>query len=575
MKKRWLPILFLAACLGGCTGSGAVNPLTPKKASESGASSSAALNETVYWSAFPADPPVTATLQGLCLVSSSFGYACGNGGTVLQYDGTTWKKVPTGVDALGDLYACSFPTESDGWIVGGHGMILGYHGGKWALESSGVDETLYDVVVTKTRRGWAVGTNGTLLNYNGVSWNKVELGTKADLFGVGLSGNNSGWAVGDRGTLVKYDGSTWTVSADSPVSDKLVKVAALSDVEAWAVGAYGNFARFNGTAWSRVPGMNAQDLYDVAMIDSQDGWAVGQDGMIQHYDGSRWVIQSPVAGKPALNAVAFLNHKLGFAVGQNGTILKYQPGGLKASAEVKFSAAATLQKAGEPPVWTAVFSLVNAGGKSIPDVDLRADLPKGFHPVTVKASPAPAGKASSPGMTGAPPAATAVVTPSPTPASTVSATATPTAPSPEGTPPSAPPQDAAPGPPGGGPGAPGGAPGASRGGSAPTKGPWTSAAANVWKWSKGSLTWTFGGLEPTVSKSVTVTLTRDAVKDPKKAPPLIVTLTCVSGGKDVAESIPFHLEAALQDAASDKAGNASPAPSPTTQVDHAPDQKKP
>ena len=565
MIKRLLGLGILACLLSGCTGSGAVNPLTPKKATQDSSSALSDVNETVYWSSFPANPPVTASLQGVCLISSNLGFACGTEGTVLQYDGTVWKKIDVGVGGLGDLYACSFLNDSEGWIVGGHGVILSYHDGKWAQDTSGTDETLYDVAVTKARRGWAVGTNGTLLSYNGSSWEKVTLSTTADLCGIGLNGTNGGWAVGDRGTLLKFDGSTWTVSSDSPISDKIQKIFTLSDVEAWGVGAYGNFIRYNGTAWSRIPGSTAQDINDIWMNDSQDGWAVGQDGLLLHYDGSRWTQQSPVAGKPTMNAVAFAKKNLGFAVGQKGTILKYQPGGIRSSANIKFAATSSVVKDADPPVWKVVFSLANDGGKPLSLVSLQAMLPSGYFPVTETAPMS--GKGPKPSASAGVSASSSTGSPTPNPSPVETAMPQP----PNGS------SDASNGPPGGGSGPGGPGPNGSGPGGPGSGGPgstgrtaWTPASVDNWKWSKGVVSWTIGNLEPAGSKSVTLKISREAVLKKGKAAPASVKLSCSTDGKECAEGGPFVLEAptVLKEGPTPSAETkiatpAGPTPSPT------------
>lgn len=537
MIKRFLSIGILACLLAGCTGSGAVNPLTPKKAAQDSSSALSDVNETVYWSPFPATPPVTASLQGVCLVSASLGFACGTEGTVLQYDGTIWKKIDVGVGGLGDLYACTFLNDSEGWMVGGHGVILYYDDGKWSQQDSGTQETLYDIVVTKARRGWAVGTNGTLLNYNGSSWTKVTVSTTADLCGIGLNGTNGGWAVGDRGTLLKFDGMNWMVSGDSPVSDKIQKIFTLSDVEAWGVGAYGNFIRYNGTTWSRIPGSTAQDINDIWMNDSQDGWAVGQDGLLLHYDGSRWNQQSPVVGKPSMNAVVFAKKSLGFAVGQKGTILKYQPGGIRSSADIKFAATSSIVKDADPPVWKAVFSLANDGGKPLSLVSLQATLPSGYFPVTETAplsgkgaKPSASAGASGGSLTGSP-------TPNPSPVET-----------------------ATPQPSNGSKDALDATPGAGSGSSGSTgRTSWTAPSVDNWKWSKGVVSWTIGNLEPAGSKSVTLKISREVISKKGKAVPASVKLTCLTDGKVCAEGGPFVLEAPT-------VSKAGPTPSAETKI---------
>jgi hypothetical protein len=65
---------------GGCTGSGAVNPLTPKKASQDPKGSASDVHETVFWSSFPRRRPLERLTAGVCLVSEKVGFICGTAG---------------------------------------------------------------------------------------------------------------------------------------------------------------------------------------------------------------------------------------------------------------------------------------------------------------------------------------------------------------------------------------------------------------------------------------------------------------------------------------------------------------
>jgi hypothetical protein len=267
-------------------------------------------------------------------------------------------------------------------VVGGHGALLAYRDGKWSQETPLTDETLYDVVVTKSRRGWAVGTNGTLLSYNGTTWEKVAVSTSADLSGVGLSDENRGWAVGDRGTLIRYDGSTWMVSADSPISDKVHKVFAINDVDAWGVCSYGNLIHYNGMAWSAGAEHHGAGLYGVWMNDSQDGWAVGRTA-------SSCVTTAGPLGPPARGhgqahlergGVRQEEHRL--HRGAERTLLKFQPGASRGAPTCVFSRPSRHRERGGAPHLEGGSSTCSTRAASPwTGVELQAILPKGCSPV--------------------------------------------------------------------------------------------------------------------------------------------------------------------------------------------------
>ena len=207
MKSYLLGLLLLVpAAQISCTGSGAVNPLSPAKASEAEPGGTAD-SDVLYWTSFPVTFGLTDALNGVCLVSKKLGFACGNNGIVLKWDGETWTKVETGFAKNENLLAVAFADENNGWFVGSHGIILAYRNGNWSQEDAQTQEILYSVAATRSRTVWVAGSNGTILTYNGVSWSKILASDTAgapttiaeDLYGLGLSDQNNGWAVGEPG----------------------------------------------------------------------------------------------------------------------------------------------------------------------------------------------------------------------------------------------------------------------------------------------------------------------------------------------------------------------------------------
>jgi len=447
MKNPLKPILFalFPACvlvlglLAGCTGSGAVSPLSPSNANKTDTGTSAD-SDVIYWVSFPVTITVTDPLNAICLVNKKLGWACGNNGTILKWDGETWGRVDSGYAKNENLLAVAFLNETEGWFVGSHGTILYYNNGQWSQPDSGTSEILYDVAVTRSRTVWVVGSNGTLLKFNGISWGTIPVTSspsspvtvKSDLYGIALSDQNNGWAVGNLGTILKYDGQVWTPFAGSPSTERLNSVSVVNDVQAWAVGAFGTILNFNGTTWNKMgSAFSGFDLYKVWMKDEENGWATGQDGTLIFYDGTRWISHVKPTGKPSLNAVAF-SGDLGFIVGANGTILRFQPNGEMAKFDFLFKGEVVQKATKAKPFYNVSFTFQNQSPKTSPLTTFELPLPKGFEMVPPSSdTPTPTPPAW---MTGSTPTPSPTASPTPTP--TAAGTLTPVV----GAPPPAPPK---------------------------------------------------------------------------------------------------------------------------------------
>src|SRR5689334_1117994 len=115
--RKILLLLLAAAFMAGCTGSGAVNPLTPSKSIEPDHSTLAAESEVIYWSPLPVTFTLTDPLNGVVMLNKKLGWACGNNGLLLKYDGETWSRVTIPYAQNENLNALSFSNENEGWVV--------------------------------------------------------------------------------------------------------------------------------------------------------------------------------------------------------------------------------------------------------------------------------------------------------------------------------------------------------------------------------------------------------------------------------------------------------------------------
>src|SRR6185503_5374261 len=110
--KRFLILSLVLLPLAGCNGSGAVNPLTPSNASKAEITA-AADSEVIYWTTFPTTFTFTEPLNAICLVNKKLGWACGNNGLILQYDGQTWNRVQPALATNENFMGIAFLDENE------------------------------------------------------------------------------------------------------------------------------------------------------------------------------------------------------------------------------------------------------------------------------------------------------------------------------------------------------------------------------------------------------------------------------------------------------------------------------
>jgi hypothetical protein len=110
--------------------------------------------------------PTTGILNSVFMVSSSEGWAVGDGGVILHYTGGSWSLY-AGSPTTEDLWSVFMVSSSEGWAVGNSGVILHYAAGSWSLQTSPTTDKLYSVHMSSSTDGWAVGDGGVILHYLG------------------------------------------------------------------------------------------------------------------------------------------------------------------------------------------------------------------------------------------------------------------------------------------------------------------------------------------------------------------------------------------------------------------------
>jgi len=132
------------------------------------------------WS--PMESNTNASLNDVWMAAADLAYAVGDGGTVLQFDGTAWTAVDIGTTV--NLEGIWGTGPDDIWIVGWSGTVLRYDGTTWnPIDIGAGGQPLYDVWTSGPGdRVWVVGGGG-IWEFDGSTWTRKPINTG---FGVSL-----------------------------------------------------------------------------------------------------------------------------------------------------------------------------------------------------------------------------------------------------------------------------------------------------------------------------------------------------------------------------------------------------
>lgn len=217
---------------------------------------------------------------------------CGGGGTrrytVMKWNGTSWSLLtPTTIpadnnnnanlNAVHVIGTSGNSTGNLGFAVGNSGTILKYNGTTWTADVSGTTQNLFGVYVVSVNEAWAVGAAGVIRKWNGSTWSAATSPTATQLNAITmldatLSGTaQKGWAVGNAGVAASYNGSSWS-SNNTGSGNNMSGVAMFntpSSQDVWVVGAAGTIMHYNGTSWASVTSGVTTALLGISLIEPQ------------------------------------------------------------------------------------------------------------------------------------------------------------------------------------------------------------------------------------------------------------------------------------------------------------------
>jgi len=313
------------------------------------------ISQRIKWSEITS--PVTSTLNTIAMVSDNEGWAAGENGTLLHYDGTAW--ITSSLPITTTLFSISMSSTQNGWAVGMNTsppydeILLRYDGLQWQsipLANYAWLIHLTDVSVPNDSSAWIsagvivcapeipcepAAAVGGIAHWDGSLWNYMQISNVLPS-SISMISDSDGWVVGTevvqptrelRSVILHWDGSEWS-KADHPMFlyppgnylDVLAEVTALSASNAWvSVKDQNTFLYWDGLNWNAVFNP-VRGEPSIAVISTHDAWAVGSYGDIGFWDGSNWATESsPIT--ETLTSVDIFSHGNVWAVGYGGTIL--------------------------------------------------------------------------------------------------------------------------------------------------------------------------------------------------------------------------------------------------------------
>jgi photosystem II stability/assembly factor-like uncharacterized protein len=272
--------------------------------------------------------------------NNDFGWAVGDGSTILMFDGMGWRKQESPKDAASAFYAINFSPDTFGWIVGEGATFYQYNkqNNTWAyFKHVEIDKKDFDkknrpmidvrsIYTLSKNNAWAVSSGENIFRFDGKKWlRQTVAGVTEQLYSVTFSGN-TGWAVGEQGVILKCTGNKWE-KVQSPTTHKLRSVHFESERLGFASGDNGTILKYEDGVWTIMPvimqGADQLRLRSIYALSNKLAWAVGDKGVVLCYNGKDWSVCKEKVSGNILTKVWFTAAGTGWVCGQS-SFLNYE-----------------------------------------------------------------------------------------------------------------------------------------------------------------------------------------------------------------------------------------------------------
>ena len=272
---------------------------------------------TDYTDSLLLDIPSTNILNSIYFTDAKHGWAVGEFGAIVRYNGRNW--ISETIDQINPV-AFYFTKPNQGWVLGNdngkyqsNSGIFKYDKGQWSNKDGLINGYISCGYFLDSNHVWG-GVHEAIWMYDGEKWTEQDILEKniGPIWSIYIADSKHGWAGCDKGIL-KYDGKQWKLQFNTY---QILSIYGIDSNNVWA----GKF-KYNGIEWIEYD--NSVPVYGASKFftDSLHGWSVGYK-WISKYNGKEWINQNSGTNNN-LWSVYFTDTLHGWAVGDNGTILQY------------------------------------------------------------------------------------------------------------------------------------------------------------------------------------------------------------------------------------------------------------
>ncbi len=283
--------------------------------------------------------PQGNSLQSVCFINQSEGWACGSNGTIIHSanGGASWNIQPANL--LATLNSVFFINSTHGWIAGSFPnsweLILKTTDGgtTWnTVLNAANNSPLRDIFFVDVSTGWAVGSSGEV-KYTldgGLTWyNKLIPNIQNQSLGcIFFQDPLKGWIVGSNGTILKTnDGGLSWISVVSPTTKSLNSICFSSLSTGTICGENGTVlsTQDGGANWVEKASGTTGNLSQVSFASQDTGIITGAVILKSVDAGISWHVVNSTCG---YISGCFPGPQVAYGVGYCGHLVKSDDGGV-------------------------------------------------------------------------------------------------------------------------------------------------------------------------------------------------------------------------------------------------------
>jgi len=267
-----------------------------------------------------------ASLLGIWSADPQTTFAAGTDGVIIvtRDGGLTWTRMATGTTA--NFTGIWGSSATDVFAVGGQGTIVHWDGVSWRRQSAPTDNALLDLTGFGPDQVYAVGVDAALA-FDGTSWRMMpgDL-SAAELWSVWGPSPDEMFAVGQNGVALRWDGVQWR-RMTTPTPFVLFGLWGTASNDVYAVGIRSTVLHYDGASWTPITVPSKADFFAISGTSRHNIMMVGNGGAVVSHNGVSWTLAPQAASVENLRAVWFDRSGTARVAGWSGTVIERGGGG--------------------------------------------------------------------------------------------------------------------------------------------------------------------------------------------------------------------------------------------------------